>query len=176
MHITIHRNPNYDITKHPDRWNKFIEFTHNQLNEITSYYGKIDILWLDGCWVRPLNSINEKVREFCKYPHDLDINMNKASEIVRKNQPGILIVDRWVQGEYENYLTPERKIPDEALPVPWESCITMGNALGGKDPEEVIQILLKYIQNIKPKKMLAATPEEENENWDRLEIDEKDRL
>jgi hypothetical protein len=50
------------------------------------------------------------------------------------------------------------------------------DALGGKDPEEVIQLLLKYIQNIKPKKILAATPEEENENWDRLEIDENDRL
>ena len=45
-------------------------------------------------------------------------------------QPGMLVVDRWVQGEYENYLTPEQNIPPKALPVPWESCITMGNAWG----------------------------------------------
>jgi alpha-L-fucosidase len=145
------RNPNYDITKHPDRWNKFIEFSHNQLNEITSNYGNIDILWLDGCWVRPFSTINEKVKEFCKYPHDLDINMKKISEITRKNQPGLIIVDRWVQGEYENYLTPERKTPDEALLVPWESCITMGNAWGWvpnekfKSARELIQLLVKII-------------------------------
>lgn len=143
------RNPNYDITKHPDRWKKFIAYTQNQLRELTSDYGPLDILWLDGCWVRPFATINQQVAEFCKYPHDLDIGMKTIAASAREKQPGLLIVDRWVQGEYENYLTPEQKMPDTALTVPWESCITMGNAWGWvpndrfKTSRDLIQLLVK---------------------------------
>jgi hypothetical protein len=52
----------------------------------------------------------------------------------------------------------------------------MKNALGGKDPEEVIQLLLKYIQKIKPKKVVATTVEEENQNWERLDISDDQKL
>lgn len=31
---------------------KFVDFTHGQINELVSDYGKVDILWLDGGWVR----------------------------------------------------------------------------------------------------------------------------
>jgi len=98
-----------------------------------------------------LNTINERVKEFCNYPYDLDINIDKIAEEARKNQPGLIIVDRWVQGKYENYLTPERKIPDRPLSVPWESCITMGNAWGYvpndiyKSSEEIISLLIDII-------------------------------
>ena len=145
------RNPNYDILKHPDRWNKFIEYTQNQLLEIVSDYGKLDILWLDGCWVLPKSKITKSIEEYCKYPYDLDIDMKKIAASAREKQPGILIVDRWVNGEYENYLTPEQKIPEKALTVPWESCITMGNAWGWvpndnyKSTKDLIKLLVKII-------------------------------
>lgn len=145
------RNPSYDITKHPDRWKKFVEFTQNQLNELTTEYGKVDILWLDGCWVRPISTINKHVEEFCKYPYDMDINMKLISEKARAKQPGMLVVDRWVPGEYEDYLTPEQKTPEKALPVPWESCITMGGAWGWvkndnyKSSKELVQLLVNIV-------------------------------
>ena len=145
------RNPNYDITKHPDRWRKFVEDTHNQIAEITEGYGPIDILWLDGCWVLPKSAITEKVAEFCKYPYDLDIDMAAIAGRARRTNPGLLVVDRWVQGEYENYLTPEQKTPDKPLAVPWESCITMGNAWGWvpgdryKSSRELIHLLVKIV-------------------------------
>lgn len=145
------RNPSYDITKHPDRWQKFVEFTQSQINEITTEYGKVDILWLDGCWVLPKSAISENVAEFCTYPHDMDINMKLIAERARAKQPGMLVVDRWVQGEYENYLTPEQNIPAKALPVPWESCITMGHAWGWvkndryKSSKECVQLLVNII-------------------------------
>jgi alpha-L-fucosidase len=145
------RNPSYDITKHPDRWKKFVEYTQNQLNEVTTEYGKVDILWLDGCWVLPRSAITKNVEEFCKYPHDMDINMKFIAERARASQPGMLVVDRWVQGEYENYLTPEQNIPPKALPVPWESCITMGNAWGWvkndryKSSRECVHLLVNII-------------------------------
>ncbi len=111
----------------------------------------MDILWLDGCWVLPLSAITKNVAEFCKYPHDMDINMKLIAEKARATQPGMLVVDRWVQGEYENYLTPEQNIPAKPLSVPWESCITMGNAWGWvpndkyKSSKECVQLLVNIV-------------------------------
>ena len=145
------RNPNYDITKHPDRWKQFVDYTHNQFRELVTEYGKLDILWLDGCWVRPLSTVSKNVEEFCKYPYDLDIDMKAVASFAREKQPGMLIVDRWVQGEYEDYLTPEQRTPDKALPVPWESCITMGGAWGWvphdqyKPTRELVQLLIRIV-------------------------------
>ncbi|MBK8193968.1 MAG: alpha-L-fucosidase [Lewinellaceae bacterium] len=45
--------------------------------------------------------------------------------MARRNQPGILIVDRSVHGPYENYRTPEQQVPGSVLPYPWETCMTM---------------------------------------------------
>lgn len=145
------RNPNYDITKHPERWKQFITYTQNQIDEIMTDYGKIDILWLDGCWVRPLNTINKSVAEYCLYPYDQDIDIKTIAKNAREKQPDLLIVDRWVQTEYENYLTPEQKTPDIALTEPWESCITMGYSWGYnpkdnfKTSKELIQLLVKVV-------------------------------
>jgi alpha-L-fucosidase len=145
------RNPNYDITRHPDRWKKYVDYTRQQINEITSDYGKLDILWLDGCWVLPFSSITPKIAEYCKYPYDMDLDMKTIAQRARTKQPGMLVVDRWVGGPYENYLTPEQKIPEKALAIPWESCITMGNAWGWvpgdqyKPAKELIQLLVKIV-------------------------------
>jgi alpha-L-fucosidase len=145
------RNPNYDITRHPERWKRYVDYTQNQLREIVTEYGKIDILWLDGCWVLPTSRITKSIAEYCQYPYDLDIDMKKVADFSRLSQPGMLIVDRWVFGEYENYLTPEQKTPEKALTVPWESCITMGNAWGWvpndkyKSTKELIQLLVQII-------------------------------
>jgi len=145
------RNPTYDITKHPERWKNFVEYTQNQIDELTTEYGKLDMLWLDGCWVMPKASINKRVEEYCKYPFDMDLNMKFIAEKARKKQPGMLVVDRWVAGEFENYLTPEQKMPEKALPVPWESCITMGSAWGWvpndhyKSSKEVVQLLTNVV-------------------------------
>jgi alpha-L-fucosidase len=48
----------------------------------------------------------------------------------RVKQPGLLVVDRTVHGPYENYQTPEQRIPENKLDQPWESCITLGGAWG----------------------------------------------
>jgi alpha-L-fucosidase len=61
---------------------------------------------------------------------DQEINMPQVAKMVRKNQEGILIVDRTVHGEFENYRTPEQAIPKERSDNPWESCITLGGAWG----------------------------------------------
>jgi alpha-L-fucosidase len=157
------RNVNYDPKKYPERWNRFKSFTFNQLNEITSNYGKIDILWLDGGWVRPFHTIDPNVEWQRTIKVEQDINMDKIGSMARKNQPGIIIVDRTVPGKWENYVTPEQAVPEKPLTIPWESCITMGDSFSYvpndhyKTSQKIIETLVKiisrggnYLMNIAP--------------------------
>ncbi len=122
------RNVNYDPKKYPEHWNAYKSFTHRQIGELMSDYGKIDILWLDGGWVRPKSSIDPSVDWQKSITFDQDIDMAAIAADSRKKQPGLLVVDRSVGGAYENYVTPEQTIPAKPLAFPWESCITMGNS------------------------------------------------
>jgi alpha-L-fucosidase len=127
---TPDRNVNYDIKKYPDRWKRFVEFTHNQIMELMTDYGRVDILWLDGGWVRV--KTDEEVREatlsarYATRPQSQDIDMPGLVRKAREKQPGLIVVDRAVAGPYQNYLTPENQIPGKLLPYPWESCMIMG--------------------------------------------------
>ncbi len=122
------RNVNYDPKKYPEKWNAFKKYTYNQIKELMSEYGKMDILWLDGGWVRPYSSIDQSVDWQKAIPYNQDIDMASIASMARSYQPGLLVVDRTVEGEYENYVTPEQTIPKKAMLTPWESCLTMGNS------------------------------------------------
>ena len=128
---TPDRNVNYDIKKYPDRWEKFISFTHGQIMELMSDYGPVDILWLDGGWVQPQtdeNILRAVTQPGYKFIHlqNQDIRMDELVEKARQKQPGLIVVDRAVQGKNQNYLTPENRVPEQELPYPWESCIIAG--------------------------------------------------
>ncbi len=126
---TPDRNVNYDPKKYPERWGKYCDFTRKQLSEITHNYGDIDILWLDGGWVRPEWSVNEEVREWLGCQGWIqDIDMQKIADDARSDNPDLIIVDRTVHGKYENYRTPEQQVPDSLLPYPWETCMSMGDS------------------------------------------------
>lgn len=126
---TPDRNVNYDINEHPERWEKFKTYTYNQIKELTHNYGEIDILWLDGGWVRPEWSLNDETRSWLGcYQRIQDINMSNIARMARSNNPDLIIVDRSVGGKYENYRTPEQQIPDTLLPYPWETCMSMGDS------------------------------------------------
>jgi alpha-L-fucosidase len=122
------RNSTYDPKKEPEIWEKFKNFTYNQIEELMTDYGSVDILWLDGGWVRPFNTIDPKISWQKSIPYEQDIDMAKIAKMARSHQPGLLVVDRTVTGEFENYVTPEQQIPDHYMSIPWESCITMGDS------------------------------------------------
>jgi len=133
----LDRNVNYDPAKYPDRWKSFQKFTLNQIDEITRDYGRIDILWLDGGQVRPANTLTEETKPWLgKHLWIQDVDMPSIGKMARKNQPGILIVDRTVHGEFENYRTPEQQIPVNVPAYPWESCITLGDSWYHTGPGE----------------------------------------
>lgn len=100
---------NYDIAQDPQRWERFVQFSHGQIKELLENYGRMNVLWLDAGWVRA--------------PEE-DFQIDAVAHLAREAQPGILVVDREVHGEHENYRTPEQELPEKRLDYPWESCIT----------------------------------------------------
>lgn len=133
------RNVNYDVTKYPELWEEFVQFVHRQLTELTTEYGKIDVLWLDGGWVRP-DGFGQNIR---------------LGEVVDKiratTQPQMICCDRTVSGPYEDIITPEQGIPAEPIPVPWEACITLGRRFSFcyeddyKSARQVVHILVDIV-------------------------------
>jgi alpha-L-fucosidase len=133
----LDRNVNYDPALYPERWEKFVQFTHGQIMELLIGYGPVDILWLDGGGVARKDPadihrwyqgrIDAAPSGFLKGRIiNQDIRMDELVDKARAAQPGLIVVDRAVPGVHQNYLTPENRVPDEALPYPWESCIIAG--------------------------------------------------
>jgi len=129
---TPDRNCNYNINKYPDRWENFVQFTHTQINELMTNYDTVDILWLDGGWVKKYT--NEELTRYRNKPdfkqcnlQSQDIRMSEIVKKAREKQPGLIVVNRAVEGPYQNYLTPENRVPENAIyDYPWESCIIAG--------------------------------------------------
>ena len=134
-YATPNRRPNYKKEAHPDWWKSYVDYTRNQLLEITGgRYGQIDILWLDGGWVT-----------------GSEVGLEAVLEKARARYPGMISVDRTIQGPNENYQTPERMIPDKQIDHPWESCLTHSYDWGWvpnapyKSAHKVIGILAEIV-------------------------------
>ncbi|WP_257348884.1 alpha-L-fucosidase [Pseudalkalibacillus decolorationis] len=130
------RGPSYDPTEYPWLWNQFVSFTHEQIMELMSKYGRIDVLWLDAGWVGKRKQ---------------DIRLGEVVEKAREEQPWLITADRTVGGPYENYVTPEQTIPEHPLSVPWESCITMGTSFSFryedkyKSTRQIVHTLIEVV-------------------------------
>lgn len=125
----LDRNVNYDPSKYPEKWNNFVNFTHNQVVELCTNYGKIDLMWFDGGWVQKHDTAGTtpKLPGFkVSKLFNQDIKMDELVAKIRSKQPDAIVVDRAVESKNQNYLTPENMVPDKMLPYPWESCIILG--------------------------------------------------
>ncbi|QGG58251.1 alpha-L-fucosidase [Paenibacillus sp. B01] len=131
------RGPSYDPAEHPSLWEKFVSYTHEQLDELLTHYGRIDMLWLDAGWVGPRSG--------------QDIRLGEAVERARLRQPWLLSADRTIGGPYENVVTPEQTLPERPMFIPWESCITMGTAFSFryedeyKSVRELVHLLVEIV-------------------------------
>ena len=134
-------NANYDPLEEPERWARFVEFSHNQMTELTSNYGKIDVLWLDGGWATD-------------YDNHQHMHLERLIPKIRATtQPHLIVADRTAGGEFENIITPEQTVPDVPMDVPWESCITLNECWSfqydqdkvAKSPREVIHLLIGIV-------------------------------
>lgn len=91
---------------------RFVDFTHGQVRELMSSYGKIDILWYDVPW--PLK------------PDGWDTT--GLNYMVRSLQPHILINNRSLHPE--DFTTPEQKVVPPIAYRSWETCMTMNSSWG----------------------------------------------
>jgi alpha-L-fucosidase len=173
---TPDRNVNYDIQRYPDRWRKFVEFTHGQILELIANYGPIDILWLDGGWVRPLTP--QEIDQLKFQPNQSiyriqsqDIDIPGLVSKLRQLQPKLIVVDRSVHGPFENYLTPENTVPETMIPYPWESCIPSTHSWSYvpgaryKSAREVIHLLVDIVA--KGGNLLLNVAPAPDGTWDR---------
>ena len=158
----IDRNVNYDPSAYPDRWQNFVTFTHNQILELMTGYGQVDILWLDGGWVSKktpdetmkstITHLEQSDSHYMKHRYiNQDIHMDELVNKCREKQPGLIVVDRAVTGPNQNYLTPENRVPEKQLPYPWESCIIAGGGWSWvenaayKSSRELIHLLVDIV-------------------------------
>lgn len=96
----------------PEKWREFLQFDRDQLRELLTNYGQVDLLWFDGDWERSAAQWNAP--DFREYLHRLN--------------PNILINSRFAG--YGDYETPEQGIPLYGPKGEWEFCTTINNSWG----------------------------------------------
>ncbi|MGX4583892.1 alpha-L-fucosidase [Paenibacillus chitinolyticus] len=95
-----------------EKWQRFLTFNNEQLRELLTNYGKVDLLWFDGDWERSAEQWN--LPAFKNYL--LSFN------------PEIMINSR-LQG-HGDYKTPEQGLPITRPEGPWEFCTTINSSWG----------------------------------------------
>lgn len=114
------RFPGYwEPEKHPDSAEAMVRQYHDQVRELLTNYGKIDVLWYDGHWL-PWNPPAGRIPAFWR--------SREANAMARKLQPHIIINNR--SGVDEDLDTPEQHVTASRPGRGWESCMTMGDECG----------------------------------------------
>ena len=137
LHHPMRDNPAY--TNEGRDFNRYLTYLHNQVRELCTNYGKLDILWFDFSY----ENENAVMRgETWK--------ATQLVEMVRQLQPEIIIDNRLeVSGEgfgslwegnptpyHGDFVSPEQIIPPEGIQdkqgrdLVWEACVTMNNNWG----------------------------------------------
>lgn len=114
----------------PEQWERFATVMFEQVRELLTNYGPIDVIWFDGGWERTPEQWRAKELE----------------ALIRELQPGILINDRLPGvGDFE---TPEQFVPAQAPARTWETCMTLNESWGynpedgaWKSPRQVVHTL-----------------------------------
>lgn len=143
---------------------RYREYVFNQVRELLTNYGKIDIIWFDFTYPT-LESIRNEYNEFfikdykdwMPWTSDETWNSKELVKMIRELSPGIIINDRL--GFPQDVTTPEQSI---ALDWPlyqgsgekavWEACHTFSGSWGysrdemsWKDPQALIRTLINCV-------------------------------
>ena len=110
--------------KDPKGWERHVCYSHAQVRELCTNYGKIDLLWYDGGWV-PWAKGDPALNHT---PPTDPWRAKQLNAAVRKLQPHILINNR--AGTLEDFDTPEQHVAASAPGRAWESCLTMNDHWG----------------------------------------------
>lgn len=117
-----------DGVQDEEKWRRFLEFNNNQLRELLTNYGKVDLLWFDGDWERSAGQWN--LPEFKHY--------------LQSFNPDIIVNSR-LQG-HGDYKTPEQGIPITRPEGPWEFCTTINSSWGYQPADNKYKTLKQIIR------------------------------
>jgi alpha-L-fucosidase len=127
---------------------KYRKYLKNQVRELLTNYGTIDILWLDYSYPGKHGKGHE------------DWDSKGLLKLVRELQPNIIVNDRLDLKEYEDgwdFTTPEQfKVPEwptyNGKKVPWETCQTFSGSWGyyrdemtWKDTKQLLVLLIESV-------------------------------
>ncbi|MBS1611138.1 MAG: alpha-L-fucosidase [Bacteroidetes bacterium] len=127
---------------------KYREYLFNQVRELMTNYGKIDIIWFDFSYPGK----NGKGRD--------DWNSVELLKMVRQLQPQILVDNRLDLEDYDDgfdFVTPEQYKADEwptvnGKKVPWETCQTFSGSWGyyrdentWKSTAQLLELLIESV-------------------------------
>ncbi|HJP64370.1 MAG TPA: alpha-L-fucosidase [Mucilaginibacter sp.] len=141
---------NYDKLNKGRDMNKYRQYLRNQVKELMTNYGKVDILWLDWSW--------NKGSKHGKRDKDWDaVNLLK---MVRQFQPGIIVNNRLGLEDYSDgadFVTPEQvstKELDSYKGKTWETCQTFSGSWGyyrdentWKTHRQLLDLLITSVSN-----------------------------
>ncbi|WP_430107942.1 alpha-L-fucosidase [Paenibacillus sp. B1-33] len=111
-----------------EAWQRFLEFNNNQLRELLTNYGKVDLLWFDGDWERSAEQWN--------LPAFKDYLLSFNPE---------LIINSRLQG-HGDYKTPEQGLPITRPVGPWEFCTTINSSWGYQHDDDYYKTLNQIIR------------------------------
>jgi alpha-L-fucosidase len=121
-------HPDYRTENHA----RYIKFLHDQLREICSNYGKIDIIWFDG--------LGGSAKDW---------DSENLFKMIRRLQPNVIINNRaGLPGDHD---TPEQRIGKFQNDRPWETCMTICRQWAWKPYDQMksfkqcIQTLVKTV-------------------------------
>jgi len=156
----VHPLVHFDTTKaNYDRLNKgrdmakYRQYMRNQITELLTNYGKIDVIWLDWSWTK-----DEQKRGVGKGANDW--GSVELVKLIRKLQPGIIINNRLDLADYKDgadFETPEQVSSAQLLPYrgkTWETCQTFSGSWGyyrdentWKTHRQILDLLITSVGN-----------------------------
>lgn len=133
---------------------KYIKYLHDQVNELVSNYGKVDVLWWD------FSSQD--------FQGDEAWGATELMKLVRARQPGIIVNNRlfrnleagWLgmgtngyalhmDHKYGDFITPEQEIPATGMPgMDWETCMTLNSTWGYSEHDHAWKTDRALIRNL----------------------------
>ncbi len=133
---------------------RYAEYMRNQVTELLTNYGKIDILWFDFSYSQN-NGTGEKSWQTGKGKDDWEAE--ELIALARRLQPGIIIDNRteidqdiWTPEQYQP--TEWIRHPETGELVTWEACQTFSGSWGyyrdemtWKSPEMLIRMLVNTV-------------------------------
>lgn len=139
----------------------YAEYMRNQVTELLTNYGKIDILWFDFSYSKKtLNDTGDNAYEWMQYggcKGKEQWKSEKLIEVCRKLQPEVIINNRceldqdiWTPEQYQCTEWPTH--PKTGELVPWETCQTFSGSWGyyrdeysWKSPKQLIDLLVNTV-------------------------------